>query len=285
MKKTNIRIWEIILSIIILVWIILLGILVTKYESLLTDYSFIPVIWLFVFAICLFTSLVFVWIEFSSMKKNEPFTLYRGLLACLFIALPLLFFVLVNQKQSSKIVDSFYSIVVGIGTNYVIDSVFKFIEPEFSGQQKNKLVKEAAYTKILFNIIYISMYLSFIIMENQEQLRRLKLPDKLKTCFFGIPDWIKLIILSLSLFVIIMLAVFVFMGTIKEEIDKKIPNKLEEAKKKLSNEIKQVSDLQKSIYDDNVAEDLNSLKQKMENQLRSLKKFDIEKQCQDCKNP
>ena len=277
MKKINIRTCEIGLSIFIPVWIILLGILVTQFESLLTDNLFIPVLWLIFFVISLLSSLVFVCIEFWSMKKNEPFTLYRGLLACLFIALPLLFFVLVNQKQSSKIVDSFYSIVVGIGTNYVIDSVFKFIEPEFNGQQKNKLVKEAAYTKILFNIIYISMYLSFIIMENQEQLRRFKLPDKLITCFFGIPDWIKLFILSLSLFGIIMLAVFVFMRTIKEEIDKKIPNKLEEAKIKLSNEIKQVSDLQKSIYDDNVAEDLNSLKQKMENQLRSLKQFDIEK--------
>ena len=122
-----------------------------------------------------------------------------------------------------------------------------------------------------------AMYLSFIIMENQEQLRRFELPDILITYFFKIPDWIKLFILCLSLFVIIMLAVFVFMRTIKEEIDKKIPNKLEEAKTKLSNEIKQVSDLQKSICDDNVVEDLNSLKQKMENQLCSLKKFDIEK--------
>lgn len=277
MKKTSIRKWEILLSILIPVWIIGLGILVTKYESQLTNHPSIPVIWLISFVILLISSLIFVVIEFCAMKKNEPFTLYRGLLACLFIALPLLFFVLANQKQSSKIVDSFYSIVVGIGTNYVIDSVFKYIEPELSDQQKNKLVKEAAYTKILFNIIYISMYLSFIIMENQEQLRRFELPDILITYFFKIPDWIKLFILCLSLFVIIMLAVFVFMRTIKEEIDKKIPNKLEEAKTKLSNEIKQVSDLQKSICDDNVVEDLNSLKQKMENQLCSLKKFDIEK--------
>lgn len=221
MKKTSIRKWEILLSILIPVWIIGLAILVTKYESQLTNHPSIPVIWLIGFVILLISSLIFVVIEFCAMKKNEPFTLYRGLLACLFIALPLLFFVLANQKQSSKIVDSFYSIVVGIGTNYVIDSVFKYIEPELSDQQKNKLVKEAAYTKILFNIIYISMYLSFIIMENQEQLRRFELPDILITYFFKIPDWIKLFILCLSLFVIIMLAVFVFMRTIKEEIDKK----------------------------------------------------------------
>ena len=76
MKKTSIRKWEILLSILIPVWIIGLAILVTKYESQLTNHPSIPVIWLIGFVILLISSLIFVVIEFCAMKKNMSRLLY-----------------------------------------------------------------------------------------------------------------------------------------------------------------------------------------------------------------
>lgn len=67
------------------------------------------------------------------------------------------------------------------------------------------------------------------------------------------------------------------MGAIEKEIIEESSNDLTEIRKKLSNDIKQVSDLMQSLIQDDILKDLSNLKQKMDDELNRLDKMDLKK--------
>ena len=165
----------------------------------------------------------------------------------------------------------------------MIDSIFKYIEPEFDDQKKRILIKKSAFTKIIFNVIYISEYLSFIFLENQNSIYNFfkqwkinELDNVIRFCC-NLDDWIKLTIITLTLFVIFICIVFYIMRAIEKEIIEESSNDLTEIRKKLSNDIKQVSDLMQSLIQDDILKDLSNLKQKMDDELNRLDKMDLKK--------
>lgn len=268
----------------LLTWIsiIYLIVLITGVMLKCKNLIFLILILVFFFIIA-FASFTVVFLEFKEIRKKEPYTLISGLLASLFMCLPYLFLVFGEQKASTGLVKLFYTISVGVGINYVIDSIFKYIEPKFDDQKKRILIKKSAFTKIIFNVIYISEYLSFIILENQNSIYnffkqwKIKELDNVITFCCNLDDWIKLTIITLTLFVIFICIVFYIMGAIEKEIIEESSNDLTEIRKKLSNDIKQVSDLMQSLIQDDILKDLSNLKQKMDDELNRLDKMDLKK--------
>lgn len=268
----------------LLTWtsIIYLIVLITGVMLKCKNLIFLILILVFFFIIAI-ASFTVVFLEFKEIRKKEPYTLISGLLASLFMCLPYLFLVFGVQKASTGLVKLFYTISVGVGINYVIDSIFKYIEPEFDDQKKRILIKKSAFTKIIFNVIYISEYLSFIFLENQNSIYNFfkqwkinELDNVIRLCC-NLDDWIKLTIITLTLFVIFICIVFYIMGAIEKEIIEESSNDLTEIRKKLSNDIKQVSDLMQSLIQDDILKDLSNLKQKMDDELNRLDKMDLKK--------
>lgn len=268
----------------LLTWtsIIYLIVLITGVMLKCKNLIFLILILVFFFIIAI-ASFTVVFLEFKEIRKKEPYTLISGLLASLFMCLPYLFLVFGEQKTSAGLVKLFYTISVGVGINYVIDSIFKYIEPELDDQKKRILIKKSAFTKIIFNVIYISEYLSFIFLENQNSIYNFfkqwkinELDNVIRFCC-NLDDWIKLTIITLTLFVIFICIVFYIMGAIEKEIIEESSNDLTEIRKKLSNDIKQVSDLMQSLIQDDILKDLSNLKQKMDDELNRLDKMDLKK--------
>lgn len=268
----------------LLTWtsIIYLIVLITGVMLKCKNLIFLILILVFFFIIAI-ASFTVVFLEFKEIRKKEPYTLISGVLASLFMCLPYLFLVFGEQKASTGLVKLFYTISVGVGINYVIDSIFKYIEPEFDDQKKRILIKKSAFTKIIFNVIYISEYLSFIFLENQnsifnffKQWKINELDNVIRFCC-NLDDWIKLTIITLTLFVIFICIVFYIMRAIEKEIIEESSNDLTEIRKKLSNDIKQVSDLMQSLIQDDILKDLSNLKQKMDDELNRLDKMDLKK--------
>ena len=268
----------------LLTWtsIIYLIVLITGVMLKCKNLIFLILILVFFFIIAI-ASFTVVFLEFKEIRKKEPYTLISGVLASLFMCLPYLFLVFGEQKASTGLVKLFYTISVGVGINYVIDSIFKYIEPEFDDQKKRILIKKSAFTKIIFNVIYISEYLSFILLENQNSIYNFfkqwkinELDIVIRFCC-NLDDWIKLTIITLTLFVIFICIVFYIMRAIEKEIIEESSNDLTEIRKKLSNDIKQVSDLMQSLIQDDILKDLSNLKQKMDDELNRLDKMDLKK--------
>lgn len=272
-KSERLLTWTSIIYLIVLI----IGVML-KCKNLI--FLILILVFFFIIAIASFTV---VFLEFKEIRKKEPYTLISGVLASLFICLPYLFLVFGEQKASTGLVKLFYTISVGVGINYVIDSIFKYIEPEFDDQKKRILIKKSAFTKIIFNVIYISEYLSFILLENQNSIYNFfkqwkinELDIVIRFCC-NLDDWIKLTIITLTLFVIFICIVFYIMRAIEKEIIEESSNDLTEIRKKLSNDIKQVSDLMQSLIQDDILKDLSNLKQKMDDELNRLDKMDLKK--------
>lgn len=232
--------------------------------TLLVGYFFQDNIGLILFTIFSWGILIFVglgiivWSIYESLKK-EPFTLFSAFLAVLFISIPLIIIISGNQNQLSDSVKNFYTIAVGIGINYVIDSVFKFTENDFLSEQKKILTKKAAFTKIFFNVIYISGYSSLFVV------------DYIRISIFSSwPYWIRFISLTLSLLVTTLTIVLSLSKAIKKEILNEEPDYKTKVKQILTFEIEQVSQLYDTLKKDDTITKLEEIKKNLDDRLKKL---------------
>ncbi|HEM3177057.1 TPA: hypothetical protein U0919_000569 [Streptococcus suis] len=130
-----------------------------------------PLYWLFLILFFLFYlvfNLIAFFVYFKELWKTEPFTCVIVILLFSFVLIPLPFISLENDHQFSETVKSFYALAVGIGVNYVIDSVFKLVEADTIDQEQIRVKKKAAITKIFFNSLYISEYVTFLLVEQRQ---------------------------------------------------------------------------------------------------------------------
>lgn len=260
-----------------LIVLIVVGLLLSKIpHSLGRDpiLSTFGVIMLFLFVLIIIMAYMVAIKQIKEMHKKEPLTLFTMLLAVVFVSFPILLNFFGTQNVSSELVKSFYSIAVGIGVNYVIDSVFKFVEPEFTASKKNLLTKKAAFTKILFNVLYISEYLSFIIVEYSKKVcyrgNDIKILKAMIDFYSEIYDWGKIVIFTVILFVIIMIVSLYSIGIIKREVESETPDDLEIISQKLTNEIEQVDQLLETLRDDDLISNLDIIKSKLNSELEKL---------------
>lgn len=211
----------------------------------------------------------------KELSNKAPLILYITLLFMFFVVLPFLFIKPDGDHQFSDSVKTFYAIAVGVGINYVIDSAFKFVEPEFDNVQKNLLTSRASFTKMLFNIVYISEYLSFILADYYYHL-----PSKIqgqKNVISSIVNFVNkqdsrviFIIITVIIFLILLAFVNLFMNAIRREIESEVPNELSLIKSKIEGEIGLMNDMIEKVKSNNILDDLNKTKKNLEDELRRL---------------
>ena len=227
-------------------------------------------------------SIITVILNMKKLKDEAPFDFYSNLLAVAFIAFPLSLVVFGKKDNLSDSVKSFYAIAVGIGVNYVIDSIFKFVESEVVGDKKKLLTKKAALNKILFNIIYISEYISFILIEylpvwfdnvKQYHIGRINTIIEL---FCQLDYWLKLLIVTVIILVTLMAIVIIVMESIKKEVNNEKENDMDTLREKLSNELNRVSEIRTLLKNMNTDIDvhLEKIEHKLNVGINKLNKID-----------
>lgn len=234
------------------------------------------------FLIIFIFSIITVILNMKKLKDEAPFDFYSNLLAVAFIAFPLSLVVFGKKDNLSDSVKSFYAIAVGIGVNYVIDSIFKFVESEVVGDKKKLLTKKAALNKILFNIIYISEYISFILIEylpvwfdnvKQYHIGRINTIIEL---FCQLDYWLKLLIVTVIILVTLMAIVIIVMESIKKEVNNEKENDMDTLREKLSNELNRVSEIRTLLKNMNTDIDvhLEKIEHKLNVGINKLNKID-----------
>lgn len=219
--------------------------------------------------------------QFYKMLKREPFTFSTALLAVVFIGLPVLLYTFSIKNITSDLVNSFYSIAVGVGINYVIDSVFKYVESDVTDSQKKILIKKATTTKIFFNVIYISEYLSFIFVEYSKKIitSQMNIGNEILKYiiewYVNVDDIWAVVIFTVIIFIIIMFISFYLTGAIKKEVENEAPADLIIVRQKLSNEVGQVNKLLELIREDNLRSELDIIKSRLNSELEQLDRFDV----------
>ncbi|MDU4454345.1 MAG: hypothetical protein E7I91_06905 [Streptococcus mitis] len=272
-KKNLFRIFLVANSIIVL--IMFLG------TRLSNNYFFVFTV-LFYFLIYLIFCLYIFVIEVIDSFKKEPYNTFIFSWAVIFISVPIVIASFIDSSNLADSIKSFYAVSVGIGINYVIDSTIKYIESEIKNDsEKISLTKKASFTKILFNVIYISEYITFILLE------RIQLTDfeflKNKSVFYTLyklPIFLKLVCISMAIFLILMGIVIVCMNLIRSELKKESNNQTVILKNKIRDEIKEelstISELKNSIKRTN--EDIvNGLTQSHNQLQEELQKLDTKK--------
>ena len=242
------------------------------YQIIMIVYSLI----IFIFTI------ITVILNLKKLKDEAPFDFFSNLLAVAFIAFPLSLVVFGKNNNLSDSVKSFYTIAVGIGVNYVIDSVFKFVESEVAGDKKNLLTKKAAFNKILFNIIYISEYISFILIEylpawfdNVEQ-HHIGFINTILELFCQSDYWLKLFIVTVIILLILIAIVIIVMESIRKEVNNEKEDDIDTLRKELSSKLNRVSKIRVLLKNMNTDIDINleKMEHKLNIGLNELNKID-----------
>ncbi|WP_314415362.1 hypothetical protein [uncultured Streptococcus sp.] len=206
--------------------------------------------------------------------KNEPFGLFIYFLAIFFIVFPTLLISTGSVTNLSDSIKTFYTIGVGVGINYVIDNIFKFVEAETENEKKKELTKIGAVTKLLFNIIYISEYTAVIILEQSNLNFFTPLSDYV--WIKNLPFWIKLIILTLICLIILSVFMSISISLIKKELDMKTKNQTKILKGKIEDELYLVSKLASTIKENNsdILKNLENIESKLRIELDNFNNLD-----------
>ena len=213
--------------------------------------------------------------------KNEPFGLFIYFLAIFFIVFPTMLISTGSVTNLSDSIKTFYTIGVGVGINYVIDNILKFIEVETENEKKKELTKIGAVTKSLFNIIYISEYTAVIILEQSNLNFFTPLNDYVWIeCIINWvknwPFWIKLIMLTLICLIILSVFMSISISLIKKELDMKTKNQTKILKRKIEDELYLVSELTSTIKENNsdILKNLENIESKLRIELDNFNNLD-----------
>ena len=237
------------------------------YQIIMTVYFLIIFIFIIIIGI----------LNMKKLKDKAPFEFFSNLLAIALTIFPLSLVVFGKNDNLSDSVKTFYAIAVGIGVNYVIDSIFKFVESEVVGDKKKLLTKKAA-----FNIIYISEYISFILIEylpvwfdNVKQYH-IGFINTIIELFCQLDYWLKLLIVTVIILVTLMAIVIIVMESIKKEVNNEMENDMDTLREKLSNELNRVSEIHTLLKNMNTDIDvhLEKIEQKLNVGINKLNKID-----------
>ena len=242
------------------------------YQIIMTVYFLIIFIFIIIIGI----------LNMKKLKDKAPFEFFSNLLAVAFIIFPLSLVVFGKNDNLSDSVKSFYAIAVGIGVNYVIDSIFKFVESEVVGDKKKLLTKKAAFNKILFNIIYISEYISFILIEylpawfDNIKQHHIGFINTIIELFCQSDYWLRLFIVTIVILLILIAIVIIIMESIRKEVNNEKANDMDTLRKKLSNELNRVSEIRILLKNMNTDIDVNleKMEHKLNVGLNELNKID-----------
>lgn len=142
----------------------------------------IPLAWLkdntlfLLIGIGLYFLLILAMINYLKVIFNEMWTKARYTLLMIILIMVVVIvppFYIGGWKQLDSL-NTFLTIVIGIGINYAIDAVFEFVKADNVPYQEKSLQQKSAITKILFNCLYISECIAFVLIKNSNDIRFIK---------------------------------------------------------------------------------------------------------------
>ncbi|HFU4273467.1 TPA: hypothetical protein ACGO82_001516, partial [Streptococcus suis] len=155
--------------------------------------------------------------------KTAPFTFLTGIFAIFLATIPVLIYLNDLNGPNLDKLKLFYSIAVGTGVNYVIESLIKYVEIDADEKEKNYYRKYSSFIKFLFNSLYISEFISILLLghfiKNNINIINFLIPANIpwKMKFFLI-----IIDTSAIVFIAILILEFIFVKLLKKEIKNKV---------------------------------------------------------------
>ncbi|NQL61383.1 hypothetical protein HO446_01455 [Streptococcus suis] len=201
-------------------FLVVIGLLYSKISLLELIVSPLSIIILFVVFI--------IWLIVKKLEelKTNPLTIITGILAAFFASFPLVIFIFDTDRSHFEPIRLFYSITVGTGVNYVIESLFKYAEIDAEKEEKQQYIKYSSIIKFLFNSFYIAVCAAILIidllyMNYKDTIVGLS-DDKLPLV---VKHFLIFILLTVIIFYFILILEFQFVESIKKEIKNKITKK------------------------------------------------------------
>ncbi|NQI69733.1 hypothetical protein HO594_00925 [Streptococcus suis] len=202
---------------VILVFLVVIGLLYSIISLLRLNVLLFGISILFVVSI--FVMIVKIFEE----CKTAPLTFFTGILASLFALFPLVIFIFDTDSSHFEPIRLFYSIAVGTGVNYVIESLFKYAEIDAEEEEKKQYTKYSSTTKFVFNSFYIAVCAAILIID----LLYIKYKDTIVGLFgdtlpLVLKHFLIFILLTVFIFCVILKLEFLFVESIKKEIKNKL---------------------------------------------------------------
>lgn len=122
---------------------------------------------LFSYFILILALINYLIVIFKGMWTKERYTLYSIILIMVVVFVPSFF---IEDWKKIDNLNTFLTIVIGIGINYAVDAVFEFIKADDVPNQEKSLQRKSAITKILFNCLYISECIAFVLIKNEKYI-------------------------------------------------------------------------------------------------------------------
>ncbi|HFI0065823.1 TPA: hypothetical protein ACGORS_002077 [Streptococcus suis] len=191
---------------------VVIGLLYSKISLLELIVSPLSIIILFVVFI--------IWLIVKKLEelKTNPLTIITGILAALFASFPLVIFIFDTDSPHFEPIRLFYTIAVGTGVNYVIESLFKYAEIDAEKEEKQQYIKYSSIIKFVFNSFYIAacaaILITDLLMNYKDTIVGLFV-DKLP---LAVIQFLLFILLTLFIFCFILILEFQFVKSIKKEI-------------------------------------------------------------------
>lgn len=200
------------------------------------------------------------------MWTKERYTLFMIILIMVVVIVPSIF--IGNWEQLDNL-NTFLTIVIGIGINYAVDAVFEFIKADDVPNQEKLLQRKSAITKIFFNCLYISECIAFVLIKNGKYIGFIE-------NHLGVRNYLVIFILPILIIWILFIIISLFFITaVRSELKNERKQDLESLTIELCDNKDHILNVRKQLMDTDEKKivTFNEIVLKYEIQLKELEKI------------
>lgn len=205
-------------------------------------------------------------VTLKEMWTKERYTLCSIILIMVVVFVPSLF---VEDWKKIDNLNTFLTIVIGIGINYAVDAVFEFIKADDVPNQEKSLQRKSAITKILFNCLYISECIAFVLIKNGKYIGFIE-------NHLGVRNYLVIFILPILIIWILFISISLFFITaVRIELKNERKQDLESLTIELCDNKDHILNVRKQLMDTDEKKivTFNEIVLKYEIQLKELEKI------------
>lgn len=215
----------------------LFSLFLLKYFKYDTVSSLIGVVSWIILILALINYLIVI---FKGMWTKERYTLFMIILLMVVIFVPSFY---IGDWEQLDSFNTFLTIVIGIGINYAIDSVFEVVKADNVPSQKKSLQQKSAFTKLFFNCLYISECISFMFIKNCDYLKFINNHLKVSN------QQVIFIFLTLIIWVLFLSISILFIIAVRSELKNDSKQDLESLKIELLDKKEHILNVRKQLMD------------------------------------
>lgn len=207
---------------------------------LFKDNTLLLWIGIFLYFLLFVTFINYVIVILNVMWAKERYTLFMIILIVAVIFVSSFF---IEDWEQLDSFNTFLTIVIGIGINYAIDAVFEVVKADNVSSQKKSLQQKSALTKLLFNCLYISECIAFVLIKNCNFLRFIddhwKVSNHQYTFIFS----------TLIIWVLFLIISMIFIIAVRSELKNDSKQDLESLKIELLDKKEHILKVRKQLMD------------------------------------